>query len=119
MPARSTQITIENHTSQDFHGGHGGLDHGIWSENIPDTIPKGQSGTMRAESDGIMSGDQGYVIYTSAAGNLQFDFDNPYVGDNSYHPSVPNQFNVSSSGGDGNNCIITYTITEKLGHGHK
>ncbi|KAF5687098.1 crystal et79 [Fusarium circinatum] len=92
---------------------------------------------MRAESDGIMSGDEGYVIYTSAAGDLTFNFDNPYVGDNSYHPSVPDQFNVSSSGGDGNNCIIpiqspvsascgdgnnciiTYTITEKLGHGHK
>ncbi|KAF5684631.1 crystal et79 [Fusarium denticulatum] len=119
MPPRSTQITIENHTSQDLHGGHGSLVHGAWSENVPDTIPKGQSGTMRAESDGIMSGDEGRVFYTSAAGDLQFHFDNPFVGDNSYDTSVPDHFSISSSGGEGNNCIITYTVTEKLGHGHK
>ncbi|KAF5637784.1 hypothetical protein F52700_4486 [Fusarium sp. NRRL 52700] len=119
MPARSTQMTIENHTSQDLHGGSGGLVHGIWSEGVPETIPKGQSGTMRAESDGIMSGDQGYVYYKSAAGDMQFNFDNPFVGDNSYSTSVPDHFSVSKSGGAGNNCMLTWTITEKLGHGHK
>ncbi|KAF5965777.1 hypothetical protein FBULB1_12037 [Fusarium bulbicola] len=93
MPARSTQITIENHTSQDLHGGNGSLVHGIWSEGVPDTIPKGQSGTIH--------------------------FDNPYAGDNSYNTQVPDHFNISSNGGEGNNCIITYTVTEKLGHGHK
>ncbi|KAF5533820.1 hypothetical protein FMEXI_11614 [Fusarium mexicanum] len=119
MPARSTQITIENHTSEDLHDGSGSLVHGIWSEGVPGTIPKGQSGTMRAESDGIMSGDEGYVFYTSASGKMQIHFDNPYVGDNSYNTQVPDHFNISGNGGEGNNCIITYTVTEKLGHGHK
>ncbi|KAF5633181.1 crystal et79 [Fusarium sp. NRRL 25303] len=113
MPARSTQINIENHTSQDLHGGSGNLQHGIWAVNVPDTIAKGQSASMRAESDGVMSGDEGWVHYKSAAGDMTFHFDNPFVGDNSYDTSGPNHFSFSKSGGEGNNCIVTWTITEK------
>ncbi|PNP76651.1 hypothetical protein FNYG_10070 [Fusarium nygamai] len=119
MPARATSITIVNKTSQDFHAGSGTLQHGIWNNNVPDTIPKGQSADMGAESDGILSGDEGWVHYKSAAGEMTFHFDNPYVGDNSYDTTGPKSFNISSSGGDGNECHITWTVTENVGHGHK
>ncbi|KLP22070.1 Uncharacterized protein LW94_6782 [Fusarium fujikuroi] len=104
MPARATNITIVNNTSQDFHGGSGSLVH---------------VRRYGAESDGIMSGDEGWVNYKSAAGDMKFHFDNPFIGDNSYDTTGPDHFNISKSGGDGNECHVTWTITEKVGHGHK
>ncbi|KAF4951374.1 hypothetical protein FGADI_7572 [Fusarium gaditjirri] len=119
MPARSTSITIENRTSHDFHDGFGSLVHGEWNQNVPAAIPKGQSADMGAESDGIMSGDEGWVHFKSDAGDLKFHFDNPYIGSNSYDTTGPDRFNITSSGGDGDECHITWTVTEKVGHGHK
>ncbi|SCN92325.1 uncharacterized protein FFE2_07340 [Fusarium fujikuroi] len=86
MPARATNITIVNNTSQDFHGGSGSLVH---------------------------------AAIKSAAGDMKFHFDNPFIGDNSYDTTGPDHFNISKSGGDGNECHVTWTITEKVGHGHK
>ncbi|EWG54119.1 hypothetical protein FVEG_17247 [Fusarium verticillioides 7600] len=97
MPARSTQVNIENHSSQDLHGGNGSLLHGMWSVDVPDTIPKGQSAT----------------------GEMTFHFDNPFIGNNSYDTSGPDSLSFSTSGGEGNNCIVTLTISDKVGHGHK
>jgi hypothetical protein len=111
MPARSTQINIENHSSQDLHGGNGNLQHGIWNVDVPGTIPKGQSASMRAESCGVASGDEGWVHYKSAAGDMTFHFDNPFVGHNSYDTSGPDNLSFSTSGGEGDNCIATWTIS--------
>ncbi|KAG7409944.1 13.6 kDa insecticidal crystal protein [Fusarium sp. MPI-SDFR-AT-0072] len=119
MPARATSITIENRTSHDLHDGWGSLNHGEWNRNVPAVIPKGQSADMGAESDGIMSGDEGVIHYKSDAGELKFNFDNPFIGSNGYSASGPDSFNISSSGGDGNESHITWTVTEKVGHGHK
>ncbi|KAG5797185.1 hypothetical protein H9Q69_003794 [Fusarium xylarioides] len=119
MPARATNITIVNHTSQDFHSGSVNLQHGMLNRDVPDTIPKGQSADLGAEADGIMSGDEGWVHYKTAAGDLKFHFDNPFIGDNSYDTTGPDSFSISSSGRDGNECYITWTVTEKVRYGHK
>ncbi|KAF5603310.1 Crystal ET79 [Fusarium pseudocircinatum] len=119
MPARSTSITIENHTSHDFVSGSGGLAHGEWNSNIPGVIPKGQSANIGAESNGFMTGDEGVVNYKCDKGDLAFNFDNPFIGSPSYGASGPDSFNISTRGGEEDQSHVTYTVTEKLGHGHK
>ncbi|RFN54515.1 hypothetical protein FIE12Z_1303 [Fusarium flagelliforme] len=97
MPARSTFVTIINNTSLELDLQKTSLSHGEWK-------------TLQAESAGIMTGDQGVVIYSSDAGIFTFNFDNPWSGSNDYDQSAPDGYTINRSGGGGDNASVTWTI---------
>ncbi|KAJ3537585.1 hypothetical protein NM208_g6247 [Fusarium decemcellulare] len=112
MPARSTNITIINQTSLDLDLKSGILDHGTWSDGLGpvNTIFAQDQGTMEAESDGFMTGDEGELRYSSSAGTFHFTFDNPWNGSNSYDEKAPSGYTITRSGGGGDNASVTWTI---------
>ncbi|KAF5005105.1 hypothetical protein FDECE_8425 [Fusarium decemcellulare] len=112
MPARSTNITIINETSLDLNIEVSELSHGIWSDGLGPvlTISSQDQGNMEAESDGIMTGDEGELRYSSSAGTFHFMFDNPWHGSNSYDEKAPSGYTITRSGGGGDNASVTWTI---------
>ncbi|MEH2324623.1 MAG: aegerolysin family protein [Nostoc sp.] len=125
MAARSFTITIDNLTGLAWDRIGLGLEHGEWSNNgasvPPEHIPAAQFDvfghltdtplTFGNESDGFATGAQGYVDYKNVLGQtFHIDWDNPYIGSNS--------FNTNSSAfqtpivGDigGNNANLTVQI---------
>ena len=118
MPARSATVFVLNASGKDLNlvvqSQH--LDHGEWSGNgmPPNTIPGMGFGRWESESDGFMTGTEGRVSYTMAGmgGNnqVQFHWDNPYAGSNTYGWSAPPGFKVTQSGGDGNNAMVNFIV---------
>jgi hypothetical protein len=75
----------------------------------PKTIAAGATIFLQAESDGIATGDQGTVTYSSQAGDFVINFNNPNVGSNSYSDSSPPGYSITQDGGSGDNAKVTFT----------
>ncbi len=114
MSSRSTTVKLINNTPATLKLTNAKLSHGVWSQNMypPETINGNSDGIWMSESDGFMTGTEGTVTYAlpNGAGNVVIHWDNPYVGSNSYSDSVPSGYQISRSGGGGDNATVTFTL---------
>jgi hypothetical protein len=109
---RSERVVIKNQTSTDLVYVRGELSHGCISKSPPSRINPGLTGELVAESCGFMTGTEGFAIYQleGVPGEVRFDFDNPYYGDNSYRSSAPGGFVTAQVGGEGNRTVVFFFI---------
>lgn len=111
--SRSVEAYIINDTPDTLKYLRQGLLHGIMPHTpIAVILPHSHnSGAFLAESSGAATGVEGQVIYTWSNGDwLYLNFNNPYIGSNTYsaHTSLPNI--VTWGGGGGDNAVVTYHI---------
>jgi hypothetical protein len=109
---RSEHVVIKNQTSRDLVYVPGELSHGCIRERPPSRINRGGTGELVAESCGFMTGTEGFAIYRleGVPGEARFDFDNPWIGDNSYRSSAPGGFVTAQVGGEGNRTVVFFFI---------
>lgn len=115
MSARSVKVIIVNTTDQVLTLRSSELDHGVWVQQPPATIDPHSSGTFEADSDGILTGVAGTVVYNIGTGQNQsvsLYFDNPYVGSDSFIPTVtPNTaYSCAVTTSGGNDAQVTLTL---------
>jgi hypothetical protein len=112
--ARSIHVVIKNQTSRDLVYVRGELSHGCIGQNPPSRINRGLTGELIAESCGFMTGTEGFVIYRleGVSSEARFNFDNPWIGDNSYSSSAPGGFATAQVGGEGNRTVVFFFIRE-------
>ncbi|MDR3519113.1 MAG: hypothetical protein P4M00_25230 [Azospirillaceae bacterium] len=120
MSARSTNVTLKNATTGLLVLTSSGLQHGVWNPAPPTIITPSGQGVWENDSDGFMTGDQGYVTYklilgSASVGDVNFSWDNPYVGSNGYGESCPAGYNISYTGGSGNNAVVVVTLSIAAG----
>ncbi|HUO72571.1 MAG TPA: hypothetical protein VMU39_17515 [Solirubrobacteraceae bacterium] len=119
MAARSTEVTLDNTTQFNLFLQNTTLVHGEWTSQPPDII--GNFGTWRSESDGVLTGTEGFASYAIhdpddvEIGVLQVHWDNPFAGANSYDQSVSPQggaegFSLFHLGGKGNDASVTFRL---------
>jgi Aegerolysin len=104
MAARSVYIDIVN-LAGSWNRSNAGLSHGAWGDNEgfvpPEIIVRPTvdddgnvspgTAAFESESDGFMTGVQGFVEYVKKGtdGTLRIDWDNPYLGANSFSVTAP------------------------------
>lgn len=124
--ARSVNVTFRNYVDTALALKEAHLDHGIWTpgylplENIgAGSQSKPTATVFAAESQGFMTGVEGYVVYWLADGKfaLKLYFDNPYAGGDSYGVSLDgplaDEYQGAYTGGEGDNATVTMTLTGK------
>jgi hypothetical protein len=115
--ARSMTIHLTNflliHPQQLNRTGMG-LSHGIWEGNgalvPPESLPYGVTATFGSESNGFMTGTEGYVTYGSTLGDITLRWDNPYIGRNSVTCNAPAGVQCFTSDTSGNNADVHVTV---------
>lgn len=118
VASRNVNVCFDNQTDVPIYRKTFGLVHGIWIRDIvpPEYIAKKQQGYWGSESDGLMTGTEGYAEYYVASrdsqGVVRVTWDNPWGGRNSYDQSAPRGYNISRSGGEGDNASVTFTLTK-------
>lgn len=88
MPQRTFRTIIRNPTSDlNLVGTFNHLCHGQWTDLLqpPATIPPGGSGGMQSESNGVLTGTEGYAKYDviragTRVGMIYVYWDNPFFG---------------------------------------
>jgi len=113
-PRASRAVTVELHndTGCTLRKPSKELYHGIWTQEPASIIPKGQSRTMRTESDGFMTGTEAAVSYEAtncvlAGKKVRFHWNNPYYGRNSYDFDYTDPtFAGRWEGGNGDNATV-------------
>ncbi|MFV8988375.1 aegerolysin family protein [Serratia fonticola] len=113
--ARSTKIILINKTDVTLTRQSYGLYHGIWTYIPPSYVEKNTERTWSSESSGIFTGTEGQAIFNTPTGSkILFEWNNPYSGSNSYiYTENQNIYNISKSGGTGNNATVTFTVTNR------
>ncbi|MFC9329610.1 hypothetical protein [Kitasatospora sp. NPDC057015] len=90
------------------------LPHGIWSHGgelePPGTIPSGKSRTWESESEGVLTGTEGFATYNSDAGQFVFHWDRPYYGDGLLDMNVPYGYEANVAGVQGVNIDATVVL---------
>ncbi|WP_165953752.1 aegerolysin family protein [Streptomyces sp. 8K308] len=116
MAARSYDISIVNLTNMELTREKSHLDHGVWSgegsETPPDKIAPGETVHFGSESQGFMTGTEGYVTYGSPAGDFTVYWDNPYVGSDSSSATCPSGYEKVKSDSAGNNATLKVVFYE-------
>ncbi|MGK3964223.1 hypothetical protein WMF38_08625 [Sorangium sp. So ce118] len=107
MAARSTKWSVTNATNSDLVLSSSKLDHGVWTDGPPQIIKPGENAYFRAESAGMMTGDEGAVVYTIPHGEIVFYFNNPYFGTDEYEVKCPGGYNHKTSQQAGNDQTLT------------
>eukprot|EP01084_Bolivina_argentea_P123085 218157_1 len=110
--ARSVWVKFTNETDYTIKETSFGLHHGIWTHSSPSEIKSNSSKTWQTESSGFMTGTEGYASYKIDGKTFRITWNNPYAGGNSYYCSSPTGFNVSYSGGHGDNADVYFKITK-------
>ncbi|MEU7133563.1 hypothetical protein [Streptomyces sp. NPDC046261] len=117
--ARSTKVKFHNGTGCQLTRQSYGLNHGIWSQgNEPSaTVYNTHDDDWQSESNGFMTGTEGYVTYTTSnceedwrnGRTIRFHWNNPYVGSNGYDTNgTDNAFRNVIEGGGGNNALVLW-----------
>jgi hypothetical protein len=131
--ARSTVVYIKNTTDCTLERTWATLSHGVWWKYPPAVIPGNTTVSFGSESNGFMTGTEGSATFMvtfcpelgpgpgSNLGSVGFEWDNPYVGSNSYqvtnttwdwHLQAPAEIKILKvSGGSGNNAVIVYQLS--------
>ena len=72
--------------------------------------------SWESESQGFMTGTQGYVVYTMLDGSttVTINWDNPYWGSNEYSIVIDglhkSNYSGSYDGGSGDNATVNFTL---------
>jgi aegerolysin len=112
MAARSTDVYLTNQTPSSLSRTYANLSHGEWTEDLPpEKIEPSNQSHWKSESKGFLTGTEGIVKYhLDGAGEVMIHWDNPFVGSNSYTNSAPKGYEISHSGGSGNNASVEFTL---------
>ena len=113
MASRSTTVKFQNNTDLPMTLINAKLSHGAWSQNLypPENIAPNGTGTWESQSDGFMTGTEGTATYMLGnVGDVTVDWENPFAGSNKYSSSAPNGYELSHSGGGGDNANVTFTL---------
>jgi hypothetical protein len=118
MAARSVQVVICNLTNSELFLSGLGLQHGKWSSKPPLTIaPMAINTQFGSQSHGFLTGTQGsasYAIGSPTGNGVALEWDNPFVGSNSYSATAPGGFACPWLGGQGNNATIYFVLYQPL-----
>ncbi|MCM2387319.1 aegerolysin family protein [Streptomyces albipurpureus] len=111
--ARSTKVVVVNKTGTNLQRSWTDLAHGCWTNGAlpPDNISDDRTISWQSESCGFMTGTEGTAKYSLSGGEVNFYWNNPYAGRNSYDCSAPAGYRCQVSGGGGNNAVVTMTLT--------
>jgi len=116
--ARSTTVLLINSTGCDLNLAGYGLTHGMWTTEPPQYIDPGTQASWASESNGFMTGTEGYARFTTSdcadtalrRKVVQVHWANPFYGSNSYnYAGTDPAFTVSYNGGTGNRTSVTFT----------
>jgi hypothetical protein len=120
MASRSVLVNFQNQTSQTLSRTSFGLEGGIWSNGSngqmvpPDQIPPQTNVAWQSESNGFMTGTQGYANYEiagNASQTVNLGWDDPYSGSDSYTGTCTPPYSLATSGGQGNNATVIFTLS--------
>lgn len=75
----------------------------------PETIPASGSASW-SESNGVLTGTRGRVVYWAGHGHVEIHRNNPYFGGNTYDCRVPSGHGCRRLGGPGNNASVTFEV---------
>ena len=113
MNARSIEVSLVNKTKSTLYWDDSGLDHGTRKTHAPDEIAPGAKGQWKLESNGFKTGVEGWMNWTVGKGGpmLKLEYDNPYVGANSYSCKVDSsKYTVERDGGKGDHADVVFTV---------
>jgi hypothetical protein len=113
--SRSVDVYFDNQTDIMLTRRTFGLAHGIWTnDKVPPEQIAGQTKAYwRSESDGFMTGTEGFAEYypgVDLESIVRVIWDNPWLGSNKYTESAPSGYKISHSGGSGDNATVTFTM---------
>ncbi|MBW8877044.1 MAG: Crystal protein ET79 [Acidobacteria bacterium] len=120
MASRSVLVNFQNQTSQTLSRTSFGLQGGIWSNGPngqmvpPEQIPPHTNVTWESESNGLMTGTQGYANYDVAGNSSQtvaLTWDDPYAGSDGYTGVCSPPYSLTTIGGQGDNATVVYTLS--------
>ncbi|MBD0671233.1 hypothetical protein [Streptomyces sp. CBMA156] len=119
--ARSTKVHLYNGTGCSLVRTGYGLAHGIWSQGQepPYTVGDTYLVPFQSESNGFMTGTEGWVSYQSYncddswrnGKNIMMHWANPYVGSNSYDDYGTDYgiFSMNRESGGGDNADVYWS----------
>ena len=120
--ARSVLVEFTNNTTRNLVLRDQQATNGKWTEGEfpPSKINAGGRARWGTQSNGIGTGTKGYVVYSiqdasEKSGDVRMDWDNPFVGNKSYSGSAPVGFAINYSGGEGNNAVVYFKLTQPGG----
>jgi aegerolysin len=120
MAVRSVVVTFVNLTSHALSRQDFGLSIGIWSTGPngqmvpPEQVPPNGNAIFGSESDGFATGTQGFANYEIGGDSSQIvslQWDNPFIGDNSYPSTCPSNYSLQTFGGSGDNAAVAIILT--------
>jgi len=107
------------------------LAHGEWRIEPPDNIGPGSQVTWESQSNGFLTGTEGWVRYYPVDANsdnvaipspvpdsdtIYVYWDNPFVGSNSYNTTATDPYQVTQQGdGHGDNTDVGFTLAGVYG----
>jgi hypothetical protein len=115
---RSTTVLLINSTGCDLNLAGYALAHGIWTMEPPQYIDPGTQVSWASESNGFMTGTEGYARFTTSdCANpalrrkvVRVHWANPFLGSSSYDSAETDPaFTVPYNGGTGNKTSVTFT----------
>ncbi|KAF5249033.1 hypothetical protein FANTH_5626 [Fusarium anthophilum] len=114
---RSVGITLVNNTSKTLYWDDSGLEHGKRKITAPDDIAPQKKGRWMLESDGYLTGCEGWMNWRVGEGGpkLKLEYDIPYAGSNEYGYEVEASdvgYTVEKRGGSGNRANVVFVISE-------
>lgn len=113
--ARSFHVILRNITNLRLTRTNLTLDGGIWSNEggfvPPDVIEPMARAEWKSESDGLGTGTEGTVVYSSTSGNLQVHWNNPFFGGNDFDVNpVPSGYDFTFTDHTGEDAHVTLTL---------
>lgn len=110
--ARSTRVTVVNKTTVEWTRVDAVLSHGTWTSQPPQTLAANASGTWQSESNGFLTGTEGWVVYGTEVGQVEIYWNNPFSGSNNYKCRTPpsSGYSCRVTGGSGNNASATFEV---------
>ncbi len=112
MAERSTKLNFKNSLQFTFIREEHDLSHGIWKNSPPSKIDG--SASWESESDGYMTGTEGYVKYSMVPNiileHLYLKWDNPYLGSNSYNSSCDANYEIINFNARGDNATVNFDL---------
>jgi hypothetical protein len=126
MASRSVKCTLFNNSPYTLQLKQSELKHGIWSQGVggtqtpTPTISAAAIGTWASESNGFMTGTEGWALFEVLGDGSMFEvsWDNPFIGKNSYtqtrRPKVAQSGTPSGTFEDNATVTFTFDATEEV-----
>lgn len=110
--ARSTRVTVVNKTTVTWTRVDATLTHGTWASEPPQTLAAKATGSWQSESNGFLTGTEGWAVYGTEVGQVEIYWNNPFSGSNNYKCRTPpsSGYSCRVSGGSGNNASVTFEV---------